>query len=337
MFRWTLISLCFIAHYDVSSGQDRVEQYSGEMTASERDDVIYPGSAPQFIVLITDGEKQAQKSYVDSRITANVKKGVSSGDEITADSTEESAAVGSSVTLSCSFSSAYSLQWYRQYPGSAPQFLVLIIESVEETKISDVDPRFSIKLRKEKQSTKEIKHVDLIISSAAVSDSALYYCALRPTVTGNTTTLYKNLTQPISSMEEVGFKALISDVMILNQVYATYGNDIKPAKTEEMVDEGSSVKLSCSYSSAYYLHWYRQYPGSAPEFIVLITDSAKQAKESNVDSRFTTKVTKGKENQVDLEISSASIPDSALYYCALEPTVTGNTRNLYKNLTCEKA
>ncbi len=121
--------------------------------------------------------------------------GVSFGDEITADSTEESAAVGSTVTLSCSYSSENTLQWYRQYPGSAPQFLVLIIESVKETKTSDVDPRFSTKLRKENQATKEIKHVDLIISSAAVSDSALYYCALRPTVTGNTSTLYKNLTQ----------------------------------------------------------------------------------------------------------------------------------------------
>ncbi|KAF4094624.1 hypothetical protein G5714_024608 [Onychostoma macrolepis] len=145
---------------------------------------------------------------------------VSFGDEITADSTEESAAVGSTVTLSCSYSSAQSLQWYRQYPGSAPQFLVLIIESVKETKRSDVDP---------------------------------------------------------------------------------------------------------SYSSAYRLHWYRQYPGSAPEFIVLISDGVKQAQESYVDSRFTAKVTKDKENHVDLEISSASISDTALYYCALQPTVTGNT------------
>ncbi len=125
--------------------------------------------------------------------------GVSFGYEITPDSTEESAAVGSTVTLSCSYSSANALQWYRQYPESAPQFLVLIIESVKENKTSDVDPRFSTKLRKENQATKEIKHVDLKISSAAVSDSALYYCALTPTVTGNTRTLYKNLIHTTAS------------------------------------------------------------------------------------------------------------------------------------------
>ncbi|KAL0152104.1 hypothetical protein M9458_052535 [Cirrhinus mrigala] len=126
---------------------------------------------------------------------------------------------------------------------------------------------------------------------------------------------------------------LHSVILLFAFAYATYGNEIKPTKTEEFADNGSSVKLSCSYSSALTLHWYRQYPGSAPEFIVLITDGAKDTQESYVDARFTAKVTKGKENNVDLEISSASISDSALYYCALEPTVTGNTRTLYKNLT----
>ncbi|KAL1280612.1 hypothetical protein QQF64_015212 [Cirrhinus molitorella] len=127
---------------------------------------------------------------------------------------------------------------------------------------------------------------------------------------------------------------ILHSVILLSAfAYAAYGNEIKPSKSEEFAEEGSNVTLSCSYSSAYTLHWYRQFPGSAPEFIVLISDGAKQAEVSIVDSRFTAKVTKGKENLSDLEISSASISDSALYYCALTPTVTGNTRTLYKNLT----
>ncbi|KAK2900782.1 hypothetical protein Q8A67_008897 [Cirrhinus molitorella] len=195
---------------------------------------------------------------------------------------------GESVTLSCSYdtssryvtlycySSADYLYWYRQYPRAAPEFLELILDGTKSAKNSDVDPRLSIKLTKREQ-----KHVDLIISSAAVSDSALYYCALRPTVTGNTQALYKN--------------------PLLNE-----------RKSENRA---------------------HTYPGSAPEFIVLILDSEKQAQESNVDSRFSTKVTKDKENHVDLEISSAAVSDSALYYCALQPTVTGNTKTMYKNLT----
>lgn len=49
------------------------------------------------------------------------------------------------------------------------------------------DTRLSIRLNKSD------KKVDLEINSTTVSDSALYYCAMRPTVTGKTVTLYKNL------------------------------------------------------------------------------------------------------------------------------------------------
>uniref|UniRef100_A0A8C1RBS9 Ig-like domain-containing protein n=1 Tax=Cyprinus carpio TaxID=7962 RepID=A0A8C1RBS9_CYPCA len=112
--------------------------------------------------------------------------------------------------------------------------------------------------------------------------------------------------------------------------------NIEPDKgTEKNSKEGEMVKLSCSYSTSsdYYLFWYRQYPGSAPEFLVILFYGAKDAKNSDVDPRFTAKPNKEKQNHVDLEISTAKVTDSALYYCALTPTVTGNTRTLYKNLT----
>ncbi len=111
------------------------------------------------------------------------------------------------------------------------------------------------------------------------------------------------------------------------------GNVIKPDQTDVFAEEGSSVTLSCSFTDSGgsdYLHWYRQYGRSKPEFLVLTYDTANEAKVSDEDPRFTVNVTK--REHVDLKISSAAVSDSALYYCALAPTVTGNTSALYKNL-----
>uniref|UniRef100_A0A3B1IL47 T-cell receptor alpha/delta variable 1 n=1 Tax=Astyanax mexicanus TaxID=7994 RepID=A0A3B1IL47_ASTMX len=93
---------------------------------------------------------------------------------------------GSNTTLSCSYTGyVNSLHWYQQKPGSRPEFLILIIESTKDvTRAQQLDPRLSIKLHKQE------KKVDLEISSTAVSDSALYYCALEPTVTETHQTLY---------------------------------------------------------------------------------------------------------------------------------------------------
>ncbi len=72
---------------------------------------------------------------------------------------------------------------------SAPEFLVLILHSTgkisQKSEIVERDPRFSDKVTEKKT------HVDLEISSTTVTDSAYYYCALTPTVTGNTRTLQK--------------------------------------------------------------------------------------------------------------------------------------------------
>ncbi|ROL46386.1 T-cell receptor alpha chain V region RL-5 [Anabarilius grahami] len=115
---------------------------------------------------------------------------------------------------------------------------------------------------------------------------------------------------------------------------AVFGNVIKPNKTDVFAEEGSSVTLSCSYSSTTTetLFWYRQYGRSKPEFLVSTFSTATDPELSKVDPRFSVKVTKKEQIHMDLIISSAAVSDSALYYCALRPTVTGNTRTLYKNL-----
>ncbi|KAK3506017.1 hypothetical protein QTP70_018537 [Hemibagrus guttatus] len=106
-------------------------------------------------------------------------------------------------------------------------------------------------------------------------------------------------------------------------------DSIEPLFTHKVVDEGDNVTLSCKYKTSRTsddLHWYRQYPKSKPEFLLYVIQSGTAI--SNTDPRISAKAD---DKQVDLIISSAAVSDSALYYCALQPTVTGNPAALYKN------
>uniref|UniRef100_A0A667WLJ8 Immunoglobulin V-set domain-containing protein n=1 Tax=Myripristis murdjan TaxID=586833 RepID=A0A667WLJ8_9TELE len=107
---------------------------------------------------------------------------------------------------------------------------------------------------------------------------------------------------------------------------------LTPVKNEELSLEGSKVTLSYNYSKTAdlndYFFWYRQYPGKPPEYLLMITglNIKKEAESLKSDPRISTKLSEDKRG-VDLEISSAAVTDSALYYC---PTVTGNTQSLYR-------
>uniref|UniRef100_A0A3Q2G0W3 Immunoglobulin V-set domain-containing protein n=1 Tax=Cyprinodon variegatus TaxID=28743 RepID=A0A3Q2G0W3_CYPVA len=110
-------------------------------------------------------------------------------------------------------------------------------------------------------------------------------------------------------------------------------NQLTPHEKEVSSLEETSVTLSYKFSgqaaATDYFFWYRQYPGKPPEF--LISHSGTGRKMLDPVPGFSFKVSDDK-TQMDLLISSAAVTDSAVYYCALQPTVTGNTRTLYKNL-----
>jgi len=115
----------------------------------------------------------------------------------------------------------------------------------------------------------------------------------------------------------------------------SFGQSITPLETTKHATERESVILSCKYDSqARSLHWYRQYPGSRPQFLILVFESGSVTHAEPPFPRLGASVNKV-EKQVYLNISSAAVTDSALYYCALEPTVTGREATLYKNL-CEE-
>ncbi|KAF7705823.1 hypothetical protein HF521_019077, partial [Silurus meridionalis] len=107
---------------------------------------------------------------------------------------------------------------------------------------------------------------------------------------------------------------------------------VEPLFLQKVVDKGDDVTLSCSYKkysgAINTLQWYRENPKSAPEFLLYITEGGIK---SNIPPGLNAKVDRNKK-QVDLIISSAAVSDSALYYCAVKPTMTGNPAALYKNL-----
>ncbi|KAF4117418.1 hypothetical protein G5714_001971 [Onychostoma macrolepis] len=103
---------------------------------------------------------------------------------------------------------------------------------------------------------------------------------------------------------------------------------IKPVLTEKQVLEGKDVTLICSYTEAVNnLQWYRQYPGSKPEHLILFYETILKSEPALRLNAAADKAAKS----MNLTISSTEVKDSAVYYCALEPTVTGNTTALYKN------
>nr|ACO13451.1 T-cell receptor alpha chain V region CTL-L17 precursor [Esox lucius] len=111
----------------------------------------------------------------------------------------------------------------------------------------------------------------------------------------------------------------ISSIFFLSAIGGSYEQTIEPNQQEVYVDEGSNVHLSCNYTSADYLLWYKQPPGSAPQYLLrILHSSGTEFRDDTLDLRFS-----GKQNEdkirVDLEISSAEVTDSALYYCALRP------------------
>ncbi|KAI3374108.1 hypothetical protein L3Q82_005927 [Scortum barcoo] len=99
---------------------------------------------------------------------------------------------------------------------------------------------------------------------------------------------------------------------------------VKPFNEIMLALEGETVNLSCNYSgSVDYVCWYQQKSSSSPQLLITEYSEEKQRLSLKHDKR---------KKEFHLEISSAAVTDSAVYYCAVRPTVTGNSKTLYKNL-----
>uniref|UniRef100_A0A672HXC4 Immunoglobulin V-set domain-containing protein n=1 Tax=Salarias fasciatus TaxID=181472 RepID=A0A672HXC4_SALFA len=92
------------------------------------------------------------------------------------------------IVLLQSIISSYTsptLIWYKQEVNSSPEYTLKLYSTKVEHASEKLKDRFGAELKD--------KSVPLKIQKLELSDSAVYYCALQPTVTGNSTTVDENL------------------------------------------------------------------------------------------------------------------------------------------------
>uniref|UniRef100_A0A3B3C2I8 Ig-like domain-containing protein n=1 Tax=Oryzias melastigma TaxID=30732 RepID=A0A3B3C2I8_ORYME len=129
-----------------------------------------------------------------------------------------------------------------------------------------------------------------------------------------------------SKRREVVFKAQLHIRWILFIPCKGEDKVIQPGG-EVIAAEGDSVTLNCTFQTSSagtpYLFWYKQEVNSYPKYML-----KQNAPEFKTD-RFNAEL---KDKSVPLTIHNLHVSDSAVYYCALQPTVTGKNKTLHKNL-----
>uniref|UniRef100_A0A674BDA6 Ig-like domain-containing protein n=1 Tax=Salmo trutta TaxID=8032 RepID=A0A674BDA6_SALTR len=114
--------------------------------------------------------------------------------------------------------------------------------------------------------------------------------------------------------------------------------NVRQPKEDVMVVEGHPTTLTCLFdttSQSPYLFWYKQLVNGKPIFMLRSDTFSPGETTTEFKDRF----------HAHLNVTAKSVPltiqrlqlsdskDSAMYYCALTPTVKGDLQTLYKNLT----
>ncbi|XP_055487445.1 uncharacterized protein LOC129694719 [Leucoraja erinacea] len=98
-------------------------------------------------------------------------------DSVTQDPPESTVEEGQTTTLNCSYSIAdRNIFWYMQHHGQTPKYLLKVVYPGKMVRPAECPDRFSA------ASQKESKMASLTLSGALVSDSAVYLCAMEPTM-----------------------------------------------------------------------------------------------------------------------------------------------------------
>uniref|UniRef100_A0A674P128 Ig-like domain-containing protein n=1 Tax=Takifugu rubripes TaxID=31033 RepID=A0A674P128_TAKRU len=93
----------------------------------------------------------------------------------------------------------------------------------------------------------------------------------------------------------------------------------------------NTVTLDCTFQTtdpSPYLFWYKQDGTSRPQFILSRVKGDKGKTEDEFKERFSSTVNSTMKS-APLKIQELQLSDSAVYYCALRPTVTGSSKSAH--------
>uniref|UniRef100_A0A8C9Z3T7 Ig-like domain-containing protein n=1 Tax=Sander lucioperca TaxID=283035 RepID=A0A8C9Z3T7_SANLU len=128
-------------------------------------------------------------------------------------------------------------------------------------------------------------------------------------------------------------KHWLTNILILTLWLECKGEDRVIQPTGDLITtEGETVTLDCTFETSDrnpYLFWYKQEVNKFPNYMLKRYLNSKENAPEFQKDRFDATLNK---TSVPLKIQKLQLSDSAVYYCALRPTVTGNTKTLYKNL-----
>ncbi|XP_034038531.1 uncharacterized protein LOC117521332 [Thalassophryne amazonica] len=128
----------------------------------------------------------------------------------------------------------------------------------------------------------------------------------------------------LSSPLTADMKHWLTNILILTLWLECKGEDRVIQRTADVIAaEGHHVTLQCSFETSDpspYLFWYQQELNGSPKFMLKRDKfgTRRNAAEFNKE-RFDAEVNK---TSVDLKIQKLQLRDSAVYYCALQPTMT---------------
>ncbi|CAB1326177.1 unnamed protein product, partial [Coregonus sp. 'balchen'] len=214
---------------------------------------------------------------------------------------------GEQVILGCTFyavdTSNLYLFWYKHELNGFPKFMLGRFPFGGKN-ATEFKERFDAHL------DKDSKSVPLTIQRVQLSDSAVYYCALKPTVT-------TGYTAPLQKLFD-----------------KCRGDSVSQPKQDETAIEGGQITLACHYETddpSPYLFWYKQATNDYPKYMLMRFNFGTGDNATDFKERFHADLDANSKS-VPLTIQRVQLSDSAVYYCALRPTVTtGYTAPLQKH------